>query len=174
MGCFDYSGACGSSSAGKLLLGLFLAALAVFLVVIFFFPVQPVGIQAQLTDSSGGTIADGSPVLFNAVLNNTNPAAITYVPASGTFIINKSGTYLVTWWVSVDGAEAATYVRFSAVVNGGMGIPADTPSVTDQLNGTALVTVTSTPAAISIVNQTGFTAFIGATPEQANITITRI
>ncbi len=165
---------CGPRKGSWLLVGAVLAALLVLLVIFVVAGAPAVGIQAQLTDAATTVLADGSPVLFNVVLNNTDPAAITYDPATGVFTINQPGTYLVTWWLSVTGAGASPFVRVSAVLNGGTSFPADTPQITDQLDGTALITVTSAPATISIVNQTGDVVFIGATPEQGNVTINKI
>lgn len=164
-----------SRSCNKNSLWIFLAlgGLALLIIALLLTATPAIGIQAQLTNDAAGTILDGDPILFNAVLNNANPAAITYDSATGIFTLHETGTYLVTWWVSVNRGLART-VTFSAVINGSTSIPATSPLITGQLSGTALVTVTTAPASISIVNQSGaFVLFIGAIP-QANVTINRV
>ena len=129
------------------------------------------GLQAQLT--AGTEVANGSPVLFNTVLSDLSPN-ISYNPATGIATITAAGNYYVAWWVSTDGAGPATFVQFTLQSSGGAGVPASSPVVTGQLNGSALITVGAVPTTIQLVNTTGQTVFYGATPVIANIVILEV
>jgi hypothetical protein len=131
------------------------------------------GVQAQLDDAGGAVLANGSDVAFNTVINDQS-TDITYNPVSGDFIITKPGNYLVSWWFATDGAGPATSVSFAVEVNGVPYSTASSPIVSGQLSGTALVTVTSTPTVITLVNVTGETVFIPTTPVQSGFVITEI
>jgi hypothetical protein len=53
-------------------------------------------------------------------------------------------------------------------------VTASSPIVTGQLTGTALITVGAVPATIALVNATGETVGLGATPVQASLVITEV
>ncbi|MPN15425.1 hypothetical protein SDC9_162758 [bioreactor metagenome] len=80
----------------------------------------------------------------------------------------------MTWWIATDGAEPSTFVRFDLQVNGGGVIPSVSPIVTGQLNGSALITISSIPSTVRLINNTGATVMYGNTPIQANIVITEV
>ena len=132
--------------------------------------------QVQLQGSSGGTIADGTNVIYDTViLNATTNNAITYDSTTGFFTINERGIYYVSWWQNADGAEEATNIIFAAE-SGATSIAAVSvsPLVTLQLKGQALFNITSTPATFSLVNRTGNTVFLGQSPIQADLTIIKL
>lgn len=136
------------------------------------------GLQVQLQGSSRGSIGNGSNVLFDTTISAPS-SVITYSPGLGNFNITQSGNYYISWWVNVDGAQASEFINFGIrITNGGTGGPilATSPSslVTLQLNGSALVTVETTPFIFGLFNNTGATASFGATPVQANLTIIQI
>ena len=119
------------------------------------------------------TLADGATVLFDTLLNTSSPS-IAYTAGTGTFTISAPGTYLVTWWVSVDGTAGPATVAFALRLNGVTDIPSTLPAVTGQVNGSALITVGAVPATAVLVNTTGAAVLYGAVPVQANIVFTQI
>ena len=127
------------------------------------------GIQASLVGAGGGTIPDGTNVLFDT-LNNMG-SDISYDPVTGLFTVTRRGDYNVAWWVATDGAGAATSVSFAVEVNGVPYSTASSPIVTGQLSGDALVSLNMVPATISLVNVTGDDVFVPAIPVQAGIVI---
>ncbi|EGO65902.1 BclA C-terminal domain-containing protein, partial [Acetonema longum] len=139
-------------------------------------PAELLGLQVQLQESSAGTVADGANVLFDTVMNA--PATnITYDAVTGTFTINDPGNYYISWWVNTDGAEAETSVSLGIQVGGGgptilSSSPA--PIVTLQLNGSALITVTTVPTTFSLFNNSGAAVSYGISPTQANLTIVEL
>jgi hypothetical protein len=132
-------------------------------------------LQVQLQGSSGGTVATGTNVLFDTVINAPSPN-ITYNAGVGMFFINAPGNYYISWWVNTDGAEAETSVNFGIRVVGGPIISASSPSpmVTLQLNGSALITVTTTPLVFNLFNDSGATVTYGTSDIQANLTIIEV
>ena len=129
------------------------------------------GIEVLLT--TGETVANGSPVIFNTVVNDQS-INISYNTVTGVATITATGIYYVSWWISTDGAGPSTYVEFSTQINGSGGIPADSPIVTGQLNGSALVTVGAVPATVQIINTTGQDVFYGTTPVIAHMIILEV
>jgi hypothetical protein len=123
--------------------------------------------------TAGETVANGSPVIFNTVVNDQS-INISYNTVTGVATITATGIYYVSWWISTDGAGPSTYVEFSTQINGSGGIPADSPIVTGQLNGSALVTVGAVPATVQIINTTGQDVFYGTTPVIAHMIILEV
>ena len=138
---------------------------------------QLAGLQVQLQGSSGGTVAQDQNVLFDTVINAQSPQ-ITYDPATGIFTLTEMGNYYINWWLNADGAEASPFVVFGIrMLSGGTGTilsASPIPVTTLQLQGSALVTATGSPATFSLFNDTGATASYGIASVQANLTILRI
>lgn len=172
--CYD---PCNNHNNSKALIyvligALFFAVIALFIVVLTSVAAGLTGIQAQLVGAGGTTIADGSNVIFDSVLNNQS-GSISYSGATGTFTVTAPGNYYVDWWVGTDGAGPSTNVSFAIDVNGVNYSEASSPIVSGQLSGEALVTVTTVPTQITLVNVTGQGVFVPTTPVQANIVITK-
>ncbi|OCN02760.1 hypothetical protein A7X67_14015 [Clostridium sp. W14A] len=129
--------------------------------------------QAQLVGSSGATLASGANVLFDSLLNTSSPS-ITYAAATGIFTVSAPGTFLVNWWVSVDGTAGPASVAFALRLNGLTDIPSTMPATTGQISGSALVTIGTTPSTLALVNTTGAAVLYGAVTPQANIVISQV
>lgn len=130
------------------------------------------GIQAELVGEAGGIIPDGSNVLFDNVVNDQS-GSISYNPATGEFTITRRGTYNVDWWTAPDGAGPAINISFAVAVNGVPYSTASSPIVSGQMAASALVTINTVPATISLVNVTGEDVFVPTTPVQAGIVISK-
>ena len=133
--------------------------------------------QVQLQENSAGTIATGTNVLFDTTINAPS-GNITYNAGIGNFFINQTGNYFISWWVNTDGAEAETSVVFGIrVISGGaQTILSSSPSplTTLQLNGNALLTVTTVPTVFNLFNSTGATVNYATSDIQANLTIIEV
>lgn len=165
---------CKTKALVCLLIGVILfGALAVLFIEVFGSTTALGGIQAQLTDAGGGIIADNDNVVFNEVVNDQSPN-ITYNDVTGAFIITSPGNYYVDWWFAADGAGPATSVSFAIAVDGVPYSTSSTPIVSGVIAGEALVTVTTTPVVITLVNVTGEDAFVPDIPVQANIVILEV
>jgi hypothetical protein len=130
------------------------------------------GIQAVLVGAGGGTIPDGDNVLFDTVVNDQS-GSISYNPATGEFTVTRLGNYYVDWWTAPDGAGPATSISFAVAVDGVVQSTASSPIVSAQMAASALVTIDTVPATISLVNVTGQDVFVPTIPAQAGIVITR-
>jgi hypothetical protein len=157
-----------------LLIGIIIfGALAALFIEVFGTTTQLSGIQAQLTDAGGEIIANDDNVVFNEILNDQS-SNITYNTVTGEFIITEPGNYYVDWWFAADGAGPAINVSFAIAVDGIPFSTASTPNVSGVIAGEALVTVTTTPAIITLINVTGEDAFVPITPVQSNIVILEV
>lgn len=59
-------------------------------------------------------------MLFDTTINSSLPD-IVYSAGIGTFFINKSEKYYVSWWVNTDAAQAETSVVFGIrIISGGI------------------------------------------------------
>lgn len=130
------------------------------------------GIQVQLVGSAISTIDDGANVVFDTIVNDAS-LAVSYNPLNGVFTINQPGNYYVNWWVNADGAGPSPTVTFSVRASNGQTISASStsPITSLQLNGNALITAGVGPVTLSLVNNTGQTAFLGSSAIQAEMTI---
>jgi hypothetical protein len=157
-----------------LLLGILAALFVVFFIIDITSPEPALsGIQAQQLDAEGTVIADGGNVIFDSLLNDQSDN-ISYNSATGEFTITEPGNYYVDWWVGTDGAGPGTNVTFAIEVNGVEYSDASSPIVSGQLSGEALVTVTTTPTIITLVNTSGNDVFVPTIPIQGNIVITEV
>ena len=143
------------------------------------------GVEATLTAGSGGTVANGFPIPFNNLVSN-NALGASFV--TGAITLNRTGTYLVNWWVALgDAAEAETVgdqtptvgqganeLFFSAALNGNIVSGSCAPSGTGQISGSTLVSVTNTPSTLQIVNSSGQNVLLAETTAQAGVTVTQL
>ncbi len=131
------------------------------------------GIQAQRTNATGTIIPIGGNVIFDTVLNDQSDN-ISYNSTTGEFTITKPGNYYVDWWVSARSEEGSLYTAFTLEVNGVPYSTASSLSGIEQLSGEALLTVTTVPTTIRLVNTSDDRVIIGALPVQANIVIAEV
>lgn len=145
------------------------------------------GLEATFTAGSGATVADGFPIPFNELVSNN---AIGASFATGSITLTLPGTYLVHWWVALDptlppaveksgqaaqAGQTATEIGFAASLNGEILSGAYAPCGTGQISGSALVTVTSSPSTLQIVNDSGENVTLAEIPTaQAGVTVTQL
>lgn len=130
------------------------------------------GIQAQLSGNSGGTVANNTNVLLDAVVSGPSEN-IAYNAQTGNFCISRPGNYYVFWWVNTDSVEQGTSVAFGIRVaaGGSQTILASSPSPLTrlQLSGNALLTVATVPLVFNLFNSSGATVTYGTSAVQANL-----
>ena len=131
------------------------------------------GLQAQYQNASAAVIANGALIPFNTVINNQS-AALTLNAATGEITITEPGNYYVSWWISLDGSTVAVFITFSLELDGTPLSSAAIPVLSGQLTGADLISVTTTPAVLTLVNATGNDIFTGDTNVQANIAILQL
>ena len=128
--------------------------------------------QVELNDLEATGVADQANVLFNEIVNDQDPTMV-YNAATGEFTITRTGNYLVSWQVVVDGTDVDPLVIFTLRVNGLDYTSSTLPGITGQLSGSAFVTVLAA-ATFDLVNTSGYTVFYADVPVQANIVITDV
>jgi hypothetical protein len=111
--------------------------------------------------------------MFNTVTNDRT-ADISYNPGTGVFTITAPGNYYVSWWVAVDGSDGPINLAFAVELNDAGGVIGTAPTVTGQINGSALITVTITPASVTLINVTGASVVLADTTVQANMVIIEV
>ncbi len=131
------------------------------------------GIQAQLQGSPGELINDEANVIFDTIINDQSEN-ISYDAATGGFTISAAGNYYINWWVTTDGSGGPVNMAFSVSVDDSNVALGNSPIVTGQVNGDALITVSETPVTVTLVNQTGAEVVYANIPVQANISILTI
>ena len=149
-------------------------------------PPQLRGLEATLTAGAGGTVADGFPIPFNNLISN-NALGASFV--TGTVTLTKTGTYLVNWWVAPDmtvaavekedgtataAGQIAEEISFAVALNGQIVSGACAPCGTGQISGSTLVTVTSSPTTLQIVNDSGENVLLSEVSAQAGVTVVQL
>ncbi|MDD4839848.1 MAG: hypothetical protein PHE93_04170 [Clostridia bacterium] len=120
------------------------------------------------------SIANAENVIFDNLVTVTN-SNIIYDDATGVFIVGVAGTYYISWWANIDGAEEGTSLLFSIVTSEGQVISACSmvPVTSLQLNGNALVNFAA-PGSFSLKNFSGNTANYGEAVVQASLVIIEV
>ena len=143
-------------------------------------PPQLRGLETNLTAGAGGTVADGFPIPFNKLISN-NALGASFV--TGAVTLTKSGTYLVNWWVapeisaaaeetgSATAGQVSEEISFAVSVNGQIVSGSCAPVGTGQVSGSTLITVTSAPTTVQIVNDSGENVILSSVSAQAGMTI---
>ena len=134
------------------------------------FPGNISGIQLQLSNAAGMLLENNSPVLFDSVIYGQSPY-INYNKETGelTFLINQN--IFVSWWVSIDGTELSPVLEFAAAINGKPYSSSASASVTDQLTGSALISIPAASDRLSLMNLSGSLVRYAQVPVQAGIVI---
>jgi len=130
------------------------------------------GMQVSLVGSSGGTVEQGACVAFDA-LNSNNTLGVSYTPGSGKVNVARTGTYLVNWWVAIENAQTATSLAFALSLNGSDVQTSYSDIGGGQIYGTAIVTVSSIPATLTLVNRSGDAVTLVTAGGQAGMTLTQ-
>ncbi len=121
-----------------------------------------------MISESGATVAINAPIMFDTLILNNSPN-IVYNSTNGEFTISEAGLYYVSWSVSTDGAAFSAYASVGVEVVGDVTINNSGIVPVNNLTGTALINIASTPQVVRLINTTPDSLFIGATPVQANI-----
>lgn len=128
------------------------------------------GIQAQLQGAAGEILENNSNIMFDKVLNHSNPG-IQYNSGTGEFILPPNKNYYVSWEVAIDGTDVTQSVDFGVAVNGFLAAVSSSTQVTCLLTGTALVTTGKEPGKLTVMNVSENTVRYAATTVQVNIVI---
>lgn len=128
------------------------------------------GAQAQLQGAAREILENKGNVLFDKVLNQSNPN-IQYDNNTGEFTLPPGKNYYVSWEVAIDGTEFDQSVDFGVAVNRLVISVASSTQVTCMLSGTALVSTGREPGKLTLVNVSENTVRYAAASVQANIVI---
>jgi len=128
------------------------------------------GIQASSINRQNIAINNNAPILYDTVVNQVGNA-VSYNVTTGVFTITQNGIYFAYWWVSANGTEITTGANFVLNVNGNPFSSGVSPNTTGHLAGTALISVTTAPATITVTNNSGDIINLEDTHSQASIVI---
>ncbi len=127
------------------------------------------GIQVVL--DNGIEFDNNSNIIFNTI-QNTVGSSINYDTITGNFTITEAGNYDVSWWIATGGAAASPIVAFSLQLDA-VEVGATASSVTEgNVSGNALITVSTVPATLSLLNNSGDVVFIPTLPIEGSLVIT--
>ncbi|SMD13407.1 hypothetical protein [Sporomusa malonica] len=132
------------------------------------------GLQLQLQNPIGNTIAPGETVLFDSIIT-AQSLSISY-NNSGIITITESGLFYIHWWVVTDGMEGGTALApiFSIITSAADNDRASSTAITGQVNGNALIPIFASPelpVTLQLINGTDSTIAFSETPIKADITI---
>lgn len=129
------------------------------------------GVEYQVQNRQAEGVDTGTNVLFDTVVNGQD-LTIAYNSGTGVFTIPRSGSFLVSWQVAIDGSSLGPSATFTLIESGAVSasIPASIPVILGQISASALVTVSGS-ATLRLANSSGYTIYLADMPVQANITI---
>ena len=127
------------------------------------------GIQVQLTEEGFPLIDTNDSILFNNVLNQSNPD-INYNPLDGSFEFLKNNTYYASWWAIFDGSLDTTEISLS-FTNNITSVNSSMPIVTGQISGSALVSISNAPEKWYLKNISTSAIQFSTMADKANLTI---
>jgi hypothetical protein len=134
------------------------------------------GIQVQLQTVDTPIVPPQTPVIFNVIVSDLSPF-ISYDTSTGTVTITQTGIFYVNWWAAVDFSDGVDLsVTLAVITSAGDNIQASSPIISGQINGDALLEVTTAPLTLQLVNVTDGTIGIGFGPAlvKAGLTILEV
>ena len=109
-------------------------------------------INFQIEKTTDGSVLNGNNVIFDNILTLTGD--IEYNSATGVITLNKTGIYLLEWFVSTQTSKSTIGAVFSITgtnINPSS-IKGNSPLKTGEVMGISVIEVTDTPAIISLIN----------------------
>ncbi|EGO62851.1 hypothetical protein ALO_16202, partial [Acetonema longum DSM 6540] len=109
-------------------------------------------IGLQLERLLGGTVAPDGNVIFENILSSFGP--VSYEPITGVITINKTGRYLVNWWVVTQSSSGLIGISFAIVTSQGDEFLGGSPIKTAEFSGVALIQVDAAPITLRLASRT--------------------
>ncbi|HWP79093.1 MAG TPA: peptidase G2 autoproteolytic cleavage domain-containing protein [Candidatus Acidoferrum sp.] len=124
-------------------------------------------IALQLALMGLTSVGPGNTVLFDTTLFETGD--ISYDDATGVITLSVRGRYAIDWWVATQPARSASGAIFAISVSGGGKVSGCSPFKTGQVSGSAVIEVSSPPAAVTLVNEGAAEFYYAAAPVKASL-----
>jgi len=133
-------------------------------------PAQLSGIQVQYIITETETIDDGDPIPFNQLIDS-NGTNISFNASTGELTLQQPGSYYVNWWAAVGGSPIAIIFSLALQVDGVVHSNSSSTINSEQISGSDFLTITTTPAVITLNNVTGNEIFFLELLATANLSI---
>lgn len=125
-------------------------------------------IALQVERQIPGSVAVLDSVVFDTFISSLGN--IGYDNGSGEVTINVPGRYLFQWWVVTQSSISGNGSVFTLVSDQGHFIRGNNISKTGQVSGMGIITVTSPPVKVSLVNY-GADAYYSNVPVKAGLSV---
>lgn len=111
-------------------------------------------IALQIERTTGGSVTAGTPVAFDNIIYTAGD--ISYAPGSDTVLFNRTGNYLIEWWIASQttlSSQGAVFEITGSNINPSTATIGNSPIKTGEVSGLAAISVTQTPASLTLVNK---------------------
>ncbi len=126
-------------------------------------------IQVEL--DSATSVTNTSNVIFNTVQNSVG-TNISYNTTTGEFTISGEENYYVSWWIATNGASSSSTVEFELRLDGTRTATSGSLYTQGIISGDAIVTVSTAPGTLTLINNSADTVFFAGLSIQATLVIT--
>ncbi|GAA0064924.1 hypothetical protein UT300001_34350 [Clostridium sp. CTA-1] len=140
-----------------------------------------IGLQAQTTGLQFGIIADSADIPLDTLISDAGTPDITFNAISNDIQLNTLGVYYVDWWINISDAQTTDSeinltldAANGIIVPGNVSFTAETLSLPTQISGNAVITVTSAPVNLKIINSSGGAIQLGNTTIQLNVSVIKV
>ncbi|KIN82819.1 hypothetical protein SD74_03760, partial [Clostridium botulinum] len=140
-----------------------------------------IGLQAQTTGLQLGIIADSADIPLDTLISDAGTPDITFNAISNDIQLNTLGVYYVDWWINISDAQTTdSEINLTlnsstgTIVPGNVSFTAETLSLPTQISGNAVITVTSAPVNLKIINSSGGSIQLGNTTIQLNVSVIKV
>lgn len=127
----------------------------------------------QIERLVGGEISQNENVIFDSPIYSSGN--IDYDEISGIITLNNPGTYIFNWWIATQTAETINAIVLAISSSQGDLIIGNTPIRIGEVYGMGVITVTSPPVTVSLINLTEDTVYYSnETDVKANLLVTKM
>ncbi|MDI6919296.1 collagen-like protein [Clostridium botulinum] len=140
-----------------------------------------IGLQAQTTGLQLGIIANSADIPLDTLISDAGTPDITFNAISNDIQLNTLGVYYVDWWINISDAQTTDSeinlildAANGIMVPGNVSFTAETLSLPTQISGNAVITVTSAPVNLKIINSSGAAIQLGNTTIQLNVSVIKV
>lgn len=130
-------------------------------------------IVLQVQKNNNTPVPSGNNMIFDQIISFDGN--ISYDFLTGEITIMENGLYLVDWYVVTQSATGATNVSFKLVSDQGHGFASNTPYITGNMTGLAILPVANAPLRLQLENTSNAIVYFShSVPSKSNLRVIQL